>query len=362
MMRVLITGAAGYVGSLLISSLEIVDDVTAIVGIDLKSRPERLAGARKLVWIQSDVSTDHWQEAVRAHRVDVVVHLAFQIRQLYGRQEALQHRWNIDGARKVFAFACNEPGVSRLIHFSTVSGYGAWPQNTLTAPFVESAALTESEYLYGRHKRHIEKLLEHIYAASGRRTHVLVLRCASISGPYGRFVLGRFGIVSTLTNLFPVIPCGRADFGRQYLHEDDAADVVHMLLTAPAQAGYEVFNVSPRDYLASQDLASFLGKRAVIIPPLLLRSTFALCWHASRGRVPTPRGAWRFVTYPIAVNGTRLTETYGYEYRFTSADALLAQCGRHSGDSQRHPGARPRRMEMRVGGSGTHPGAGEPGA
>jgi nucleoside-diphosphate-sugar epimerase len=328
-MRVLVTGAAGYVGSILLETLQAIDAVGGIVGIDLKPRPDRLARNTKLTWIQADVSTDDWQAAAREHGVDAVVHLAFQIRQLYGHREATQRRWNIEGARKVFAFALGEPSVRRLIHFSTVTAYGAQAGNSVANLFRESAALRERDYLYGSHKREIEGLLEEAYAAADHGTHVVVLRCASISGPYGRFALGRFGIVSTLTGLLPFLPCGRADFGRQYLHEDDVEAIVAMLLTAPEKAGYEVFNASPEDYLAADDLALLLRKRTVLVSPTLLRGFFALCWHASRGRIPTPRGAWKFVSFPIAVDGSSLTRVYGYRYRFTSVEALMARSGRH---------------------------------
>ena len=264
-----------------------------------------------------------------------MVHLAFQIRQLYGRGRATQRRWNVEGARKVFAFAFAEPSVRRLIHFSTVTAYGAHADNALGSRLREHVPLAEREYLYGSHKREVEELLREAYAASDRSTHVTVLRCASISGPFGRFALHRFGIVSTLTGLFPFLPCGRADFGRQYLHEDDVARIVTALLTVAPRRGYEVFNASPEDYLAARDLAGLLGKRTVVVPPMLLRALFALCWHGSRGRVPTPRGAWKFVTYPIAVDGTALTRSYGINYQFSSADALMARAGRHLAGTDR---------------------------
>jgi nucleoside-diphosphate-sugar epimerase len=329
-MRVLITGAAGYVGFILIKALESIDGIDEIVGVDLKPKPGRLAASTKVAWIQADVSTDDWQAAARNHRVDAVVHLAFQIRQLYGRRKEVQRRWNLGGARKVFAFVFGEPSVRRLIHFSTVTAYGAYENNSLAARYSEKAPLNERGYLYGSHKREVEQLLQDAYATSDRRTHVTVLRCASISGPYGRFALSRFGIVSTLMGRLPFLPCGRADFGRQYLHEDDIAEIVTLLLTAPWRDRYEVFNASPEDFLASADLASLLQKRTTIIPPALLRCLFALCWRISRGRIPTPKGAWRFLTYPIAVDGSALTEAYNYRYHFTSADALMACAGRHS--------------------------------
>jgi nucleoside-diphosphate-sugar epimerase len=328
-MRVLITGAAGYVGSILINALETIDEVEAIVGIDLKPKPDRLAASTKVAWVQADVSTDDWQAAALRHRVDAVVHLAFQIRQLYGRREEIQRRWNVGGAREVFAFAFREPSVRRLIHFSTVTAYGARKNNSVAERLREAAPLTERDYLYGSHKREVEQRLKDAYATSDQRTHVVVLRCASISGPYGRFALGRFGVVSTLTGMLPFFPCGSHDFGRQYLHEDDIAEIVTLLLTAPPKGAYEVFNASPEDYLDSADLASLLQRHRIIIAPALLRSLFAVCWRLSRGRLPTPRGAWKFLTYPIAVDGSALAESYGYRYRFTSADALMARAGRH---------------------------------
>jgi nucleoside-diphosphate-sugar epimerase len=327
-MRILITGAAGYVGSVLVERLQAVPTIAEIVCVDLKPRPDRLANASNVAWIQADVSGNDWQETAREHGVDALVHLAFQIRQLHGRREAIQRRWNIEGARKVFAFGLTEPSVRRMIHFSTITAYGADERNTLATRFCEEDPLRERDYLYGSHKREIEGLLERGYAASDQHTHVVVLRCASISGPHGRFGLGRFGIVSTLTGPFPFLPCGRADFGRQYLHEDDIGDIVAKLLTAPPRSGYEVYNASPDEYLASGDLATLLGKRTLVVPPVLLRALFALCWRLSRGRVPTPKGVWKFLTYPIAVDGSSLSRAYGHHYRFTSADALLGRAGR----------------------------------
>jgi hypothetical protein len=52
----------------------------------------------------------------------------------------------------------------------------------------------------------------------------------------------------------------------------------------------------------------------------------------------TPSGAWRMLTYPIRVDGSRLTREYGYEYRYSSLQALVAKEGRYASPTQ--PAAR----------------------
>jgi nucleoside-diphosphate-sugar epimerase len=238
----------------------------------------------------------------------------------------VEHRWRPQG----FEFALNEPGVHRLIHFSTVTSYGASAANSLMRRFIETAPLREDSYLYGIHKKQVESILRQLYAISDKSKHVVVLRCASITGPLGRFKHRRYGLVSTLTRGFPIFPCGRSDFGRQYLHEDDITSIVSMLLRQEAKSGLETFNAAPNDYLTTADLAKLLGLRTVVVPPVFLRVLFWLIWHASQGKIATAPGAWKTLSYPVAVDPSRLAREYGYRCRYSSVDALTARRGRHA--------------------------------
>jgi nucleoside-diphosphate-sugar epimerase len=150
---VLITGAAGYIGSMVVVALSQLETVGKIVGIDLRDGPALCAARDKCRFVQADIAEDSWVEAIRDEQIDVVVHCAYQIRQLYGRRKEIQRRWNMDGARKVFEFALRTPSVGRLIQLSTVSAYGAHATNSLDHSLSEEAALGEDEYLYGLQKR-----------------------------------------------------------------------------------------------------------------------------------------------------------------------------------------------------------------
>ena len=329
-MNVLITGAAGYIGTMLIERLAHSHSIEVIHGVDIRAQPARYGNCNKVRWIQGDVAEDGWLSQVDGKNIGVVIHCAYQIRELYGGKKKQQEHWNIDGARKVFEFALGCPSVRRVVQLSTVSAYGALPQNSLDRPFTEESPLCEDVYLYGVQKKRVENLLWHSFRRLRPSAHIVVLRLASVSGPRGRFGLNRYGLLSTIAGRFPFVICGRPDWGRQYLHEDDLIDVVSTFVHSPPTTGYEVFNVSPPDFLDATSIGRLFKKRVVALPPRLLQGLFALLWHGSRGAMTTPAGAWRFLSYPIRVDGSRLQLACGYQYRYSSLQALMAREGRYA--------------------------------
>jgi nucleoside-diphosphate-sugar epimerase len=337
-MNVLVTGAAGYIGTMLVEQLAESDSVEKLNCIDIKERPAGFEDHGKVRWIRGDVAEEKWVEELRDEAIDVVIHCAYQIRELYGRGRDLQRRWNLDGARRVFEFALSRPSLRRLVHLSTITAYGALATNSLDRLFTEEMPLSEDTYLYGVQKKQVEELLLQSYQRLRPSAHVVVLRLASVSGPRGRFGLNRYGLLSTIAGRFPFLVCGRSDWGRQYLHEDDVVAVLGMLAHASPATGYQVLNVSPPDFLDAAALGRIFRKRTIVLPPALLRRLFWLTWHGTRGAVTTPSGAWKMLTYPIGVDGSRLPRAYGYEYRYSSLQALVAQEGRYA--SPREPTTR----------------------
>jgi hypothetical protein len=69
-------------------------------------------------------------------------------------------------------------------------------------------------------------------------------------------------------------------------------------------------------------MAKAVGKRLLPVSPWMVRLAFFAFWHLSRGKVPTGRGAWRGYSYPIAVDGSKLTRVTGYEYKHQGLDAF----------------------------------------
>jgi len=194
---VFITGAAGYVGTMLVRKFAARDDVAMIVGLDKEPVPDLIKNEPKLIYLHLNTADD-WEQEVDAYQPDIIIHTAWQIRELYGNRP-LTYQWNIDGSDKVFDFAFSHPYVKRLVYFSTVSSYGAFADNSVDHRYTEDEPFRKSEYLYAEEKRWAEEHLKERYEKRANKDiQVSILRPAAITGPRGRFMRIRFGLQAAL--------------------------------------------------------------------------------------------------------------------------------------------------------------------
>ena len=92
--------------------------------------------------------------------------------------------------------------------------------------------------------------------------------------------------------------------------------------------GYEVFNLTPAgEPVYATDMAAAVGKKQLPIYPWMARLAFFGFWHATHGRVPTAPGSWRFYSYPVVMDGKKLSEVYSC--RYSSKDAFRYTNGRY---------------------------------
>ncbi len=342
---IFITGAAGYVGAMLADQFSKRADVKLIVCLDKEKIPDFLEDNKKIFWITANTSDDNWQRAVRDKNPEVIIHSAWQIREMYGNQK-IQWQWNVVGSDKVFDLSFSLPSVKKLIYFSTVASYGAYFDNTIEHRFTEGEPFRKSDYLYAEGKRIVEEHLREKYIAKksrDRAPQVFILRPAAVTGPRGRYMRVRFGlqsalsgqlkeslshrIVSALVSFVPVTP----KWCRQFIHEDDVADIVELLSFGNLKDEYEIFNICPPgEVVRGEDMSRAVGKNSIIVPPILIRIVFFFAWHLSRGSIPTSRGGWKSYSYPIAVDGSKITKKLGYNYKYKSKDAFVKKEGRYA--------------------------------
>lgn len=352
-----ITGGAGYVGAMLIDIFSKRENVARIIAIDKEPLPEWIKDAPNLTYIVANTADDTWQKQVADAQPDIVIHTAWQIREMYGKKP-LQWKWNITGSDKVFDFAFSTPSVKKLIHFSTVASYGAYPTNTIEHRFIEAEGFRKTDYLYAEEKRICEEHLKEKYesaknsaqksaqnnsAAIRRLPQVVIIRPAAITGPRGRYMRIRFGlqaalsgqlkesfihrIISAMVSFVPVTP----KWCRQFIHEDDIADIAASLSFSQLKSDYEAFNACPPGpVVLGKDMSAAVGKRMFTVLPWMVRIVFFFAWNLTRGRVPTSKGGWKSYSYPIAVDGSKLTRMYGYQYKWQPKEAFVKKEGRYA--------------------------------
>lgn len=342
---IFITGSAGYIGAMLCDQFSRRDDVEKIIALDMENKPELLKDNDKIIWITANTSDSSWQEEVTRHNPDVVIHTAWQIREMYGDRKT-EWKWNIDGSDNIFNFAFQTPSVKRLIHFSTVASYGAFKDNDINHRYTEDEPFRKTKYLYSEEKRICEEHLKDKYdAIKGQKNiSVAVMRPAAITGPRGRFARIRFGlqaslsgslkgrgsvlydIISLWVTFVPVTP----KWLRQYVHEDDVTDIVSKLAFDNISITYEAFNLAPPgEAVYGKDMAKAVGKKKLPVYPWMVRLAFFFVWHLTRGRIPTSHGSWKGYSYPICVEGKKVTRMLGHTYRMPSFEAFTSTKGRY---------------------------------
>jgi nucleoside-diphosphate-sugar epimerase len=258
-----------------------------------------------------------------------------------------QWRWNVEGSDKIFDFAFTQLSVKKLIYFSTASSYSARCDNTFTHFFTEEEGFRDDDYIYAKEKKVAEERLcakYEQYKKEGKSTpQIFIVRPAAITGPRGRYMRIRFGLQSALqgnlkggfvnkvvTTLTSFVPATQG-WVRQFIHEDDVADIVTKFTFEDLDGAYEVFNITPQgEPVFAQDMADAVGKKILKIQPWMARFAFFFFWHATRGKIPTCTGSWRYYSYPVLMDGSRLTKRYGYQYQYVSKDAFRYTDGRYA--------------------------------
>ena len=240
-MKVLVTGGAGYIGSVLVPEL---------LGAGHRVRVlDALAhGGASLLGAWSHPGFDFVRGDVRAadararalEGIEAVVHLAAIVGDpACARDPDLARSVNLDASLALIDDA-NAAGVGRFLFASTCSNYGRMPD---PAGYVSEESPLAPVSLYAETKVGVERAL--LDRAPRRRMAVTALRFATVFGvsPRMRFDLtvNEFTLVMVRDGRLQVFG---EQFWRPYVHVRDVARAVRLVLDAPAAAvDGEVFNV-----------------------------------------------------------------------------------------------------------------------
>lgn len=239
-MNILVTGAAGFIGSHVAARLR--KDGHSVLGLDNFNAyyDTRLKWARveamSLDVVQADVSNARsLQWAVDGRQLDMVVHLAAQagVRYSIERPDAYVQA-NVVGFLNVLE-QCRTTGTP-LLYASSSSVYG----NDTPAPFAEDAKADKPESLYAATKR-ANELMAHAYSKLyGFPT--LGLRFFTVYGPWGRPDMAVWKWTEALTKGQPISLYNDGNLMRDWTYIDDVVEAVTRLARRK-WGGADVVNV-----------------------------------------------------------------------------------------------------------------------
>jgi UDP-glucuronate 4-epimerase len=228
-MKILVTGAAGFIGSTVARKLlargdEVVglDNLNAYYDVRLKeARLARLQGQPGFRFVRLDLAdAAGMAELFRAERFDRVVHLAAQAGVRYSLENPQAYvDSNITGTLNVLE-GCRHNGVAHLVYASTSSVYGA---NT-KMPFSVHQAATHPLSFYAATKR-ANELMAHTYAALFRLP-VTGLRFFTVYGPWGRPDMALFLFTKNILAGKPIDVFNHGHHKRDFTYVDDIAEGV----------------------------------------------------------------------------------------------------------------------------------------
>lgn len=306
MLKVMVTGASGFVGKSLTAQL--IHQGHSICAVT-RSKATAIEGAEVLMVGSIDGKTN-WTAAL--HGVDVVIHLAARVHIMAERSAnplAEFRKVNVEGTRHL-AESTAKAGVKRFVYASSIKVNG----EQTTIPFTELDELNPQD-AYGVSKWEAEQALYKISAETG--LEVVVVRSPLV---YGAGVKGNFShMIRVLKKGFP-LPFASVKNLRSLIYVENLVDALVLCATHPKAAGQRYLvsdgeDVSTPDLLRKSSIA--LGKSAKLLPcsPMFMRLA---------GRLFGKSEQVEKLVGSLQVDSSKIRRELGWKPQFTLDEGLKA--------------------------------------
>jgi UDP-glucose 4-epimerase len=307
--RVLVTGAAGYLGSQLIAALaqDAARKPAALVAMDVREVPAegRLPG---VIYEAADIRAPGLDTLLARHTIDTVVHLASIVTP--GKDSDREFEYSVDvlGTENLLK-ACVAAGVGKIVVSSSGAAYGYHADNP-TWISEDQPLRGNQAFAYSWHKRLVEEMLAD-YRVQQPQLAQVVFRIGTILGET---------VKNQITDLFDkprLIAIRGADSPFVFIWDKD---VVGCMLEAVYSDRAGIYNVAGDGALRIQEIAAHLDKRCVALPAWLLQAALALL--KPLGLTQYGPEQVDFLRYRPVLTNRRLKEVFGYVPQKTSAEVF----------------------------------------
>ena len=273
--RILVTGAAGFIGFHLASRL--LDEGVEVVGIDnfspyyrvqlKRDRHARLEGRPGYRGHEMDLcDLPRLRQVFEETRPACVVNLAAQpgVRHSLIDPFAYQHS-NLEGFLNILECCRHAPPPPRLIYASSSSVYGAGA----TLPFSEEQCAETPLSLYAATKK-ANELMAHSYShVFGLQT--IGLRFFTVYGPWGRPDMATWLFAEAMLAGRPIRVFNHGDMRRDFTYVDDIISGVVGCIRAETLPRYGIYNIGNHRSERILDMIRIMARELGVSEPEIER-------------------------------------------------------------------------------------------
>lgn len=308
--RVLITGAGGYLGSIVLQKLaQHLPALGLVVGTDIKFATAPLnPEAQGHIHTFLDVrDAEKLTELLQIYQIDTVLHLAAVI-DSNSMPEKLQYEIDVLGTENVLK-ACLSAGVKRLVVSSSGAAYGYHPDNpewlTETSP-----VRGNDIFVYSKHKRLVEEMLAE-YRQKYPELEQIIFRVGTILGAKTK------NLITALFDKKRIL--GIRGFASPYVFiwDEDAADCFIQAIDSPVVG---IFNLAGDGAVENRLIAQMMRKSYLELPEWLLK--FALTVGFKLGLSKYSPQQLLFLQYRPVLDNTQLKTRFGFQPQKSSKEVF----------------------------------------
>ena len=294
--RVLVTGVANDLGTMVAAALEQREDIEEVIAVDTDEPRRPLT---RTEFVRADLRNPLVGRVIEASEVDTIVHLATHTGPTSSGGRSRMKELNVVGAMQLFAAAQSAERVRRVVLKSSSAVYGSGPDRpaVLTEDDVPD---TTSEDGWSRDALEVEGYATTL-AHRRRDVDVVTLRFANFLGAELHSVFANFFTL-------PVVPTVLGHDPRlQFVHERDAVGVLERAAT-DGPAG--TYNVAADGVLYLSQCIRLAGRVPAPVPGPLAGLVGAVVRRT--GRVDFTPEQLRVLQFGRVIDTTRLVEQFGY--------------------------------------------------
>lgn len=253
-MKILITGAAGDIGSRLVNIFSERQDID-LYTTDLMALPHQANSTHTICDIRSELFIS-WVEKIKP---DVIIHLASIVQLPTNMSLTQAHDIDVKATEKLLAVSA-KIGVSKFVITSSGAAYGYWKDNAdwLTE---DMPVRGNEDYFYSNHKRQVEEILAR-YRKDFPQLKQVILRPGTVLGP---------NFENPITQMFSkniITGIAGSDSPFVIIWVDD---LVAYLIEAATTDVQGIYNVAGDGTLSLKAIAKRLNKFYLPLPANFLR-------------------------------------------------------------------------------------------